>query len=922
MNPVAGGIRTPDQRLRVFVSSTLKELAPERRAVRTAIEQLGLAPVMFELGARPHPPRELYRAYLAQSDIFVGLYAERYGWVAPGEEISGLEDEYRLAPPALPKLVYVKETTSPREPRLVELLGRIRDDDGASYVSFAGPEDLADLVRGDLTTLLAERFALAGAEAAGARGSAAGGAGADEGSADAGQASPGIRAEAELPTVLTALIGREHELGTVVDLLAGDARLVTLTGPGGIGKSRLAIEAAAELRERYPGGVAFVDLAPVTDPQLVPRAIADAIGVRDLGGGGLDEKLRLALRDRRMLLLLDNFEQVVDAAPALRALLADAPAVSALVTSRILLRVSGEHGVEVGPLPLPDPERAAASVERAARNPAVALFVERVRAATPDFELTADNVDDVARICVALDGVPLAIELAAARARVLTPAALLDRLDRRLPLLAGGPRDLPERQRTMRRAIEWSVQLLEPSAAELFERLGVFAGAFPLEAVEAVAVGMEDALVIDDLGELVDGSLVQQRDHGERAVFTMLAAVREFARERVDARPDERALRDRHARWYVALGEQAELELEGPKQLAWIARLSEEGDDLRAAMRHLLDTGQWEAAAHLAWTLYVYWWVDGHLGVVRGWMTELLDAGDELDDLTRATALYFTRAIGFWQNPNDWVVPGLEESADRFQQAGDRSGEALALISLALALLGAEEPDAARAGEALDRALDRFRESEDHWGEAMALVTLGRVALLQRSLDAALAWFDASLGVAARQGDELGEAIAIHHRGWAQLLLGHADAAGDRFEQSLELSARLGHDEGVAYGLEGLVAVAAAAGDVEGAGEMLGAAELLRERTGLYNAPAFSFYGPFIEPILASDAAPAFDAARRAGRRLGVAEAVERAAALRRADASGGAEASGGADASGGAKASRPAETSGARPAVPGESPA
>jgi predicted ATPase len=880
MNRVAGGIRTPDQRLRVFVSSTLKELAPERRAVRAAIEQLGLAPVMFELGARPHPPRELYRAYLAQSDIFVGLYAERYGWVAPGEEISGLEDEYRLAPRELPKLVYVRETTEAREPRLVELLGRIRDDDGASYVSFAGPDDLAELVRGDLTTLLAERFALAGAGAGGeAAGEHAAGASAGE-AADA----QGIRAEAELPTVLTALIGREHELTTVVDLLRGEARLVTLTGPGGIGKSRLAIEAASQLRDRFPGGIAFVDLAAVTDPLLVPRAIADAIGLRDLGGGGLDEKLRVALHDRRLLLLLDNFEQVVDAAPAVRSLLADVPAVTALVTSRILLRVSGEHGVEVGPLPLPDPSRAASAFDEVSRNPAVALFVERVRAATPDFELTADNAVDVARICVALDGVPLAIELAAARARVLTPAALLDRLDRRLPLLAGGPRDLPERQRTMRRAIEWSVQLLEPSAAELFSRLGVFAGSFPLEAAEAIATGMGDALVIDDLGELVDGSLVQQRDHGDRAVFTMLAAVREFAREQFDARADTRELRDRHARWYVGLGEQAELELEGPKQLAWIARLSEEGDDLRAAIRHLLDTGQWEAAAHLAWTLYVYWWVDGHLGVVRAWMTELLDAADaagtDLDDLTRATALYFTRAIGFWQNPNDWVVPGLDESASRFARAGDRSGEALALISLALALLGAEEPDADRAEEALDRALTRFREAEDHWGEAMALVTLGRVAVLQRELGAAHSWFDASLAVAERQGDELGEAIAMYHRGWAELLLGHAAAAHDRFAHSLALSARLGHDEGIAYGLEGLVAVAAAAGDVPRAGQLLGAAELLRERSGLYNAPAFSFHALFVEPLASGPAAEAFKSARHAGRGLGVAEAVERALAV------------------------------------------
>ena len=282
MSPVDPAIRTPDQRLRVFVSSTLRELASERRAVRAAIEQLNLAPVMFELGARPHPPRELYRAYLAQSDIFVGLYGERYGWVAPGEDISGLEDEYRLARPEMPKLVYVKEGGE-REPRLAELLDRIREDDRASYAYYTDPEQLAELVRGDLATLLAERFTRA--------------------SPTVDEPLVSMDGTVELPAALTSLIGRERELEAVVDLLADDdVRLVTLTGPGGIGKSRLSIDAANRVHDRFPGGIAFVDLSPVTDPGLVPAAIANALGIIDIGDGTLDEKLRMAVRDRRMLL--------------------------------------------------------------------------------------------------------------------------------------------------------------------------------------------------------------------------------------------------------------------------------------------------------------------------------------------------------------------------------------------------------------------------------------------------------------------------------------------------------------------------------------------------------------------------------------------------------------------------------------------
>ena len=852
MSPFDRAIRTPDQRLRVFVSSTLRELAPERRAVRAAIEQLNLAPVMFELGARPHPPRDLYRAYLDQSDIFVGLYSESYGWVSPGDEVSGLEDEYRLAPREMPKLVYVKEGVE-REPRLQELLGRIKGDDRVSYVYFTDAEQLAELVRSDLATLLAERF---------------------ERGSDAPVSAGRPEGTVQLPAALTALIGREREVEAVVRLLADDAvRLVTITGPGGIGKSRLSIEAANRTRDRFPGGITFVDLAPVTNPDRVTAAIAEALGIRDLGDGGLDEKLRMALRDRRMLLLLDNVEQVVEAAPAIRSLLTDAPGLTVLATSRILLRLTGEHGVELGPLALPDPDHDV-SVTRALTTPSVVLFVERVRAAKPDFELTDENVEDVERICIALDGLPLALELAAARARVLTPAELLERLDERLLVLSGGARDLPERQRTIRSTIEWSTQLLGPSEQQLLARLGLFAGGFTLDAAEWIAEGIPDADTLDSLGELVDGSLVRQQERGDRAVFSMLATVRQYALDELERQPDAAELRDRHAQYFVRLGEQAEFELEGETQLEWIGRLAEEGDNLRAAARHLLDTGQWATAAHFAWTLYVYWWVDGHLGEVRAWMQEVLDSGAELDDLTRATALYFTRAIGFWQDPDEWLVPGLSESAELFGREGERSGEALALISLALALLGTREPDTERADEALDTSLTLFRDAGDSWGEAMALVTLGRVALLTRDVRSALAHFDESLEVAKRQHDDLGEAIALHHRGWAEVLLGDFAVARHCFEQSLTLSARLRHDEGVAYGLEGLTAVAAGAGDVTRAGTLLGAANVLRERKGLYNAPSFSFHEQFVDGILAGPGADAFETARARGRQLRVDDAV------------------------------------------------
>ena len=463
-------IRTPDQRLRVFVSSTLKELEPERRAARAAIERLRLAPVMFELGARPHPPQELYRAYLEQSDVFIGIYWEHYGWIAPGDEISGLEDEYRLAPRDMPKLIYLKQPAE-REERLGELLTRIRDDDTASYTPFSSTEELAELIEADLAILLAERFDASRRPSAPTV-------------AESIAEIPG--ATDHIPVPYTEAVGREQEVATLLDWLGDDAqRLVTLVGPGGIGKSRLAIEVARSAGAPFDR-VTFVMLEHVHDPEDVLPEIARELGVRDTGDRPLSEQLGVARSGRRDLIVLDSFEQVLTAAGDVMSLLNDLPDATFLVTSRARLRVRGERVFDVEPLTIPpDPSRA--SVAAISEAPAVRLFLARARAADPRFELTDENIDGVARICRALEGVPLAIELAAARIRALTPAAMLGRLDRMLPLLVTAARDIPERQRTIQATVEWSIDLLSADARALFVRLGVFVGDFSLDAVEAIS---------------------------------------------------------------------------------------------------------------------------------------------------------------------------------------------------------------------------------------------------------------------------------------------------------------------------------------------------------------------------------------------------------------------------------------------------
>ena len=856
MTTTSGGIRTPDQRLRVFVSSTLKELAAERKSARVAVERLHLAPVMFELGARPHPPRELYRAYLRQSDVFVGLYGDRYGWVAPGEAVSGLEDEYNLAP-GLPKLIYIREPAEARDPRLTELLDRVRDDDGASFKYFTTPQELRRLLEADLATLLAERFDLSRPE-------------------PTGETAP-ITLEPEAataPVPLTELVGRESELAAVESLLQRDhVRLVTLIGPGGIGKSRLAIDVANRARRRGDD-TAFVDLTPVKDAAQVPNAIAEALGVLDTGDRPVADKLRSALRQRRLLVVLDNFEQVLSAAPQLTTMLSSAPGLTFLVSSRTILHVTGEHAVEVGPLALP---HAARPRDLATANAAaVVLFVERARAVKPDFEVTPDNVDTIAAICSALDGVPLALELAAARSRMLTPAAMLSRLDRRLTLLSGGPTDLPARQQTLRRTIEWSTQLLGESEKRLLAQLGVFAGAFSLEAVEAVTTDSTepDLDPLLGLGVLVDNSLVREQDRDGRPYYSMLSTVREYALEQLEAAGALEATRVAHARYFVSLARSLEPDLKDGGQRQAIVLLNQDRDDLRAVARFLLDSDDPATLAGFAWSLLIYWWLGGLLGEVRAWMDELLQTGHDLDDRTRARALYFIHSINLWNDANDRVVPGLTESAELFGRVDDRSGQGLAILSLALAAVANRPPDPAGAERSLERSIDLLRDARDCWGEAMALLTLGRVALVQKSVHRAVEHFEESLSLARSQGEDMGTAAALQHLGWAQLVLGHTDSAKASFEESLVTAARLGHAEGVAYGLEGLTAIAAAEGQTERAGRLLHASEVLRKQTGLGDATSFSFHKHYLAPILAGDRAAELERARTEGRDLSIDEAV------------------------------------------------
>jgi len=796
-------IRTPDQRVRVFVSSTLTELAAERQAVRDAVSRLRLVPVMFELAARPHPPRPVYQSYLAQSQVFVGIYWQSYGWVAPGEEVSGLEDEYQLSA-RLPRLIYVKSPAPDREPRLAGMLARIRDEGGVSYQHFSDPAGLQQLVENDLAVLLSERFEMTQPHDDAAGGAPLAGA---------------------LPVPATPLLGREQEATAIEDLVAGEgARLVTLTGPGGVGKTRLMVEAARRLGPGFADGVRFVELAAVRAADLVAPAITAGLGL-NTSAGQLTTDLQAYLRGRRLLLAVDNFEQVIGAAPLLAGLLAAAPGLVVLVTSRAVLRISGEHEFPVPPLPVPS-AGAAPDPGQLGRYTSVALFTERAHAADPGFELTAGNAGAVAEICRRLDGLPLAIELAAARVRLLPPQALLARLDERFSLLTGGARDLPPRQQTLRNTLEWSFGLLPAAEQALFARLGVFAGSFSLPAAEAVGAGSPQQAqagpVMDTLGALVDSSLVHPQTGGGEPRFSLLETIRAYALDRLRESGDWTGAHDRHAAYFLALGEPADADLAGAGQLAWMDRLETEHDNLFAAMSWLAAHGRLEQAVHLIVVTWRYWWLRSRAAELARPGDDFVAGSKDLPPFQHALAL--TQA-GFILLANGDRARGqqlFEQSLPLYQQDHERPPMSVTMNALALVTLGylaASRRDYATAGNLLDQGQALLRESRDDdltgsdWLQqqvtfSFADIALGQVRLGQGDNDAAARLFTDGLTVARRAQDWNPLLVLLYDLALATQAQGDLAGAAGHLQEGLALAVQAGDETSAAYYLEALAAVA------------------------------------------------------------------------------------------------------------------
>ncbi|HEV8571566.1 MAG TPA: DUF4062 domain-containing protein [Actinomycetota bacterium] len=713
-------IRTPDQRLRVFISSTLGDLADERRAVREAIESLRLTPVMFEQGARPHPPRALYRAYLEQSDVFIGLYGERYGWVAPGENVSGLEDEYALAG-SRPKLVYIKGPAPKREPRLEKLIARIQADDEVSYRGFANADELRSLVADDLAVLLTERFA-----------------------ASTASSKEPARRTGRVPRPLTHLIDREEDVTRVLELLDDpENRMLTLFGTGGVGKTRLALAVAERAKDRYPDGVAYVELAAVTEPSLVIPTIAEALGVEEGTGAALAIRLREALAATHMLIVLDNVEQLADAAPDLANLLASVSGIQLLVTSRRVLNVRGEHVYSVEPLPVP-----AADGEI---TPAVELFIDRAVASRPDFRPTDEDLAAIGELARRLDGLPLAIELASARLRVLSPRALLERMgDRRLEFLRGGTTDLPERQQTLRDTIAWSHSMLTIDAQTLFARLAVFVGSAGLAAIEQVANPDGRLLTLDLLASLVDTSLIRAAGEAAEPRFAMLETIREFAAEQLEVSGLADEYRARHEAYYLDLAERGNIALGTADQLDWLDRFTRETDNFRAVLRRAVRRADAAVGVRMGRALATYWHMRGTYSEGRGWMKEVA-ALPRAGSRERAVALTIGAFQALGEGDFELLDENLDDALRAARQANDHRTVGFAQLLRAVVMGSVADDERWRA------ALSEATASLDAEGEpllvGLCMLTRSYLARLHGRIDEALEYAQDAHDLSVRIGE-------------------------------------------------------------------------------------------------------------------------------------------------------------------------
>lgn len=677
-----------------------------------------------------------------------------------------------------------------------------------------------------------------------------------------------------LPVQLTSFVGREREIADLKRAL-GTARLLTLAGAGGAGKTRLALEVATEVLKEFPDGVWLVELAACSEPALVPETVASALNVAEHPSAPIVATLSNFLQNRHLLLVLDNCEHLVAACAELaNALLRTCPHLRIFTTSREPLRIAGETVYPVRPLALPEFERLSVA-ENLIKYEGIRLFVERAVAALPSFTPTDQNAPEITRVCSRLDGLPLALELAAARVSGLSVEQIAAKLDDRFRLLTRGSRTALPHHQTLRAALDWSFNLLSEPEKVVFRRLAVFSGGFTLEAAEAVCAGsgVEKSEVLDLLAHLADKSLLMFEVLSGEARYRLLETVRQYGLDRLLEAAEVADVRRRHRDWYLGLAEQAETAFHGAAQSSWFRRLEVEHDNFREALKWSGEEENDEAGLRLVAALHWFWLVRGHLGEARAWLGRVLSTSTGAT-VSRAKALYAAGSLANAQRDYEQATALGEVSLAMSQALGDRRSTAQALHLLGQISMGCGDYGAAKVR--FEQCLLLFRESGDKRGISISLNNLGEVARCQGDYATARARYEEDIVVARELGHERGIGISLHNLGYVAHALGDFQRAKALFRESLAIRVKLGHKAGIAYCFAGLARVAGSQNQFERAARLLGATDALLSGIGAHLDEADRpEYERAVDLARAGLGEAAFEVARDEGRMLRLEGAVE-----------------------------------------------
>lgn len=773
-------IKTPDQRLRVFVSSTLKELSEERKAARSAIETFHLIPVMFELGARPHPPKDLYQAYLRQSHIFIGIYWQSYGWIAENEKISGLEDELLLSE-NFPRLIYVKEPAPQRQDKLSQMLDFIRSRGNVSYKSFATAEELSKIIIDDLAILISERF----------------------NNPDNISEESDAHCRNDIPVHMPKLIGREKEISEIChNILENKSSLVTITGPGGIGKTLLSFTVGKNLEKHFTDGIYVAEFSNIMEENDVGKVLAGLFGISVNSSDDISVQISEYISVQKILLIIDNFEQLTNSGSLISDIVKKCPNLAVIVTSRNPLELSVETEYNLDALSYPDESY---DMNEIKLSPSVKLFCERALSANKNFELNKENIFTVSEICRLLGGIPLALELAAVKIRMFTPEIIRDRLSKKLDFLSGGKKDSPARHKTMKAALEWSYDLLNENEKKLFRRLSVFENSFDYEAVEYIC-----CFDISDAAEITESLLIKNFFSKDNRIkdsvrFRIPELIRKYSEELLEQSGETEKIKLHLADYYLKNVKEESQDYYGAIEARISSRWEMDILNVMNAMETLQNHNRQKDLIEMIYSLWPVFWIfnNDNILVKRIDLKTLLKYDQEISDELKGKINWLEGSEAMEAGDLKTAAIKFNTASDYFSRTDNIRGTAwtnLLINSLknnnSKSISGSEIPDAFKLSAEL------FRKCRDNWGESVAIQYSAAFEMSRGNYTEAIKLYENCRTLINKMGSESLQGYILSMNAWAYIELKRYDKAAELLKEATEILNKGKMDEGIAYCLQ------------------------------------------------------------------------------------------------------------------------